>query len=404
LRFPVKSLELTLVPMALLAGSGVAAATAAARPLVIAAVVTAAALAVLAITFAMSDAFRATLTRAFFVESLPRASAMLLSQSFIHAAVASALFLLAIESRREFAIAALVLLDLAFAGWRVNPYAPRELFDTPPLAATIRSILTDHGKLYRTPDPYVQRLNVPANENVWLAWWDLQLLSRYTAATFGIPLVFHEDYDGLALLRMKRMTEGLSTMPWTRRLNVLSAAGATAIVTPDAIQSPLVDVVKTVRGASGAPLYVYRNRASRPARFAATSVVIRDDAQAFSRLSSLPFDANTVILSDGIAAAGQPRVPATVRIVGRTDNEWSAEVEAPCGGWVVFAETWFPGWRVRVDGAERPLVRADVAFSAVQVPAGHHIVTKTYRPILPLAGLAGSVLTALFLAFFRFNQ
>ncbi|HSP33023.1 MAG TPA: hypothetical protein VLU46_01755, partial [Thermoanaerobaculia bacterium] len=319
-------------------------------------------------------------------------------------AVAASLFALAIASRRELAIATLVLLDLAYAGWRVNPYAPRELFEPPPLATLVRSILADHGKLYRTRDPLVQRLNVPTNETVWLAWWDIQLLSRYTAATFAIPLVFHDDYDGLALLRMRRITDTIAAMPWPYRLNVLSAAGATAIITPDVVQSPTVEVVKKLRGGNGEPLYVYRNRSSHPVHFATTAVVIGDDVQALARIASTPFDPNTVILSEGTPHGVAARFSAPVRTIQRTDNEWSAEVTAPSDGWVVFAETWFPGWRATVDGIERPLVRADLAFSAVAVPPGHHVVTKTYRPSAPLTGLLGSIAAALVLAFWRVSQ
>jgi len=403
LRFPVKSLELTLIPMALLAGAGVSAA----RSLRAAATVIAAAMLVIAITFASSPWLRTVFTNAFFGAPLLPNAATLLSHSFLHAAIAAALFALAIASKREIAIAAVVLLDLAFAGWRVTPYAPRELFDTPQLATTVQSILTDNGKLYRTPDPYHQRLNVPTNETVWLAWWDIQQLSRYTATTFGIPLVFQEDYDGLALLRMKRMTELVNTMPWANRLNVLSAGGATAIVTPDAIASPLVERVKIMRAANGGPLYVYRNRGSKPLRFATNAVVIANDPLAFARLASTPFDPNTVILAQGEASRGprtEDRGQASVRTIARTNNTWSAEVNAPTNGWVVFAESWFPGWRATVDGVERPLVRADVAFSAIAVPAGNHVITKTYRPAAPLVGLTASLIAALILAFWRVSQ
>jgi hypothetical protein len=43
-------------------------------------------------------------------------------------------------------------------------------------------------------------------------------------------------------------------------------------------------------------------------------------------------------------------------------------------------------------------------LSAVAVPAGHHIVTKTYRPRMPLIGLIASIATAFALVFWRVNQ
>ena len=56
---------------------------------------------------------------------------------------------------------------------------------------------------------------------------------------------------------------------------------------------------------------------------------------------------------------------------------------------------------MRVDGREQPQLMADWGLSSVAVTAGHHVVTKAYRPRPPLVGFAASLLTALALAFFR---
>ena len=358
-RFPVKALQLTLVPISVLAAAGVDALASSRRKIFVPAAIAVAALIIAAV-------FQSSIAGAFFGIDLPPASASEFSMSFLHACVASVLFVVAWIWKRPLAVAAIVFLDLGAAGWRVNPYASRELFVTPPLAVKVKALLGE-GRLYRTPDPYVQRLNVPANDNVWLAWWDLQLLSRYTAATFGIPLVFHEDYDGLAPIRMARMTDAIAKMPWPERVKILSRAGATVIITPDVVSSPSVDRVNTLRGANGLPLYVYRNRGATPLRFA-------------------------------------PCSQAALKTLRRSLNSWSVAVDAPCDGTLVFAETWYPGWRMSVDGREQPQFLADLGLSSVEVPAGRHVVTKTYRPRLPLIGLIGSIATALALAFWRVNQ
>jgi hypothetical protein len=393
-RFPVKALQLALVPIAVASGAGVEAAR---KQSIVIASATVAVLLVIA-----TVALRGTIARTLF-DPLSTAAAAEFAQSFIHASVASALFGIAYALDRKIALAAIVLLDLTFAGARVNPYAPRELFEPPALAAKVRPLLGPGGKLYRTRDPYVQKINAPANEAVWLAFYEIQLLSRYTAATFGIPIVFHEDYDGLAPVRMARMGTAIETMPWPNRLNVLSAAGASAILTPDAIDSPAVERADILRSASGAPLFLYRNRASSPLRFATNAIVVRDDFAAFQRLAQT-FDPNTVILSEGVPVTAIPRTPATMKAARRTMNSWTIDLTTEQPGFVVFAETWDPGWRASIDGRPVPVLRADVSLSAVAVPAGHHIVEKRYRPPLVFAGLGASALTALILAFWRFRQ
>lgn len=358
-RFPVKALQLTLVPMAVLAAAGVDALATSRRRIVAPAILVAAALVV-------ATPFSSNIARALFGFGLRPESAAQLTRSFLHASIAAVLFVLALLSNRRFAVAALVFLDLAVAGWRVNPYASRELFVAPPLVARVKSLLGDGGRLYRTPDPFVQRLNVPSNESVWLAWWDLQLLSRYTAATFGIPLVFHEDYDGLAPIRMARMADRIAKMPWAERLPILSRAGASVIITPDVVNGPGVERVETLRGANGLPLYVYRNREATP-----------------------------LWMNCG---------PATFHTIRKTLNEWSVDVTSTCSGDLVFDDSWYPGWRMTVDDRESPQLLAGFGLSSVTVPAGHHVVTKRYRPRLPLIGMAGSLLAALLLAFWRVSQ
>jgi uncharacterized membrane protein YfhO len=64
-------------------------------------------------------------------------------------------------------------------------------------------------------------------------------------------------------------------------------------------------------------------------------------------------------------------------------------------GYVVLVDTYDPGWRTRVDGRPATLLRANVAFRAVAVPAGHHVIESVYRPPAVAAGLTVSAGTAI---------
>jgi uncharacterized membrane protein YfhO len=74
------------------------------------------------------------------------------------------------------------------------------------------------------------------------------------------------------------------------------------------------------------------------------------------------------------------------------------EAELSDPGYVVLVDAYDPGWRASVDGHEARLLRANIAFRAVAVAAGHHTVELVYRPRSLLAGLAvsgGATLAAL---------
>jgi hypothetical protein len=54
-------------------------------------------------------------------------------------------------------------------------------------------------------------------------------------------------------------------------------------------------------------------------------------------------------------------------------------VEASEPSLVVVAQTWYHNWRAEVDGRPAPLLRANHAFQAVQVPAGKHHIRLVYE-------------------------
>jgi hypothetical protein len=81
---------------------------------------------------------------------------------------------------------------------------------------------------------------------------------------------------------------------------------------------------------------------------------------------------------------------------GRTDPAvGSADGSTHTPGRLTFNDTWYPGWKMTVDGDERPPLRADFGLSAVDETLS--AAPATDRPDwLHCHGLA--------LAFFRLNQ
>src|SRR6266498_1391278 len=58
---------------------------------------------------------------------------------------------------------------------------------------------------------------------------------------------------------------------------------------------------------------------------------------------------------------------------------------------LVLSDTYYPGWRAFVDGGEQPLVRGDLLFRVVPVPAGQHQVIFRFEPTSIRLGLAISL-------------
>jgi hypothetical protein len=126
----------------------------------------------------------------------------------------------------------------------------------------------------------------------------------------------------------------------------------------------------------------------------------RGEADAFARFTDPAFDPHRAVLLDGADAAGvrsRPgtRVAARVRVLPTGPNDRTVDVDSPRAGWLVLLESAAPGWRAQVGGHPAALHRADFAFRAVRVPAGHSRVTMHYRAPRLVLGLVISLLAAL---------
>jgi hypothetical protein len=104
-----------------------------------------------------------------------------------------------------------------------------------------------------------------------------------------------------------------------------------------------------------------------------------------ARLVAPDFDARrTVLLDEPPPALTSP--DALAGATGRVEITHDAPERirltsaAATPGVVVLSDAWFPGWEAQVDGAAAPLLRANLAFRAVAVPAGEHEIELRYRP------------------------
>jgi uncharacterized membrane protein YfhO len=85
-----------------------------------------------------------------------------------------------------------------------------------------------------------------------------------------------------------------------------------------------------------------------------------------------------VILEEGEAKGAEGAGEA--RIVADLQNSLEIAVDSTVPGYLVLADTYYPGWKATVNGEAAPILRANYAFRAVPVPAGAHTVQFTFEP------------------------
>ena len=102
--------------------------------------------------------------------------------------------------------------------------------------------------------------------------------------------------------------------------------------------------------------------------------------------------------ADLVELRGGPTGPArsgAAVLAATTPERVEVQVDDPNGGLLVLRQSHYPGWRVRVDGSEAPLLMADSLFLGVQVPPGRHSVSFEYEELRLEAGAAVSAASAL---------
>jgi len=110
--------------------------------------------------------------------------------------------------------------------------------------------------------------------------------------------------------------------------------------------------------------------------------------------STVPgFDPRQTVLVE--AGPSSVRTGGAGRVLALDDhgpNRVVLSVSVPQGGWLVLADSWFPGWSSRIDGARGENFVANGLLRSVWLPPGDHSVEFNYLPSSVLVGLAISVL------------
>jgi hypothetical protein len=169
--------------------------------------------------------------------------------------------------------------------------------------------------------------------------------------------------------------------------------------------APRADQEVVFRGRSGVSVLKNRDALSR------VRVVHRIEHAAsidevHIRLGDPAFDGvHTAIMVAAPPALTECGGTENAAVVSRSANAVNIRAELTCRGMLVLAETWYPGWRVKVDGKYAPIYQPYAALRGVVLEAGTHRVEFRYRPasawigaISSLIGIFGACMVALVVA------
>jgi hypothetical protein len=174
---------------------------------------------------------------------------------------------------------------------------------------------------------------------------------------------------------------------------VLRTYGVTHVLSPFPQQGSAFALVSHEKNA-----YIYRVDGAQRVRFVRAARHATTDQETARRLLDFSFDPDREILlhdaPDSVhptvdeigdapsdtAAGGSIALTAGRAVVTREESrQLVIEAQAPADGFLLLADTFYPGWTAQVDGTPTPVYRANLSVRGIRLPKGRHEVRFSYE-------------------------
>ena len=305
---------------------------------------------------------------------LPAADRLFLGRQFLvwlgFAGGASALVALGprrIGPRLPLALLALETVELLVWARGYNPAIPPELYW--PTTPGIEALQAEAGHDRILPLGYVMLPN--------------------TTMPYGLQDARGVDY--MSVRRYEELITGEAGFFWFYALAgrvppCVRLLNAKYFVTEPGVSPEPRECFETVYRAAG-EMDIHRFRPCRPRAMLVAEAEVASPAVVLASVRSPDFDPAEKILLEQTPPTGvehaerrQEGGPGRVEVRHYSPDrvELVCDAAVPC--FLLLLDTWFPGWKARVHGEPAPILRADYAFRAVQVPPGRAEVVFSYEP------------------------
>jgi hypothetical protein len=316
------------------------------------------------------------------------------------------------------AVCTMTAIDLLIHQPRQNPMVPAAEWLAPPQSVAIihndqpspRTFTPHHGPLHRDAfrrargwadlDPYF-RLRDVLQPNIGGGFWNTPSADCYAgiAPRWYVEVWGDHNRPGSVMSTLTELDLNAKTLTVNPELpRVLAAFGVTHLVSAYPQQGSSLELLRHVGSA-----YIYRIPDAARVRVVPRARAVATDAEAAAHLLNPGFNPADEILAHDLTTPIAPRAPSSsvgppsgarrhAVITNEDSRELVIDTETPEDGFLLLADTYYPGWSADIDGAATPIFRANVSVRGIQVPAGRHRVRFVYAPVAVRRGFWISVI------------
>ena len=227
----------------------------------------------------------------------------------------------------------------------------------------------------------------------------LQAMPANTGVPYGLTLV--GGYESLYPRRIYRFAQLCQQEAVNMRFLAFKHFDSRLL---EAVSLKFVLVAPPIQEALPAPwepfysgdALLYRNEKALPrARWVPLARFAKDPEEALAQLQDPALDlSRTVIVEGAPATVADPDegISAQVELRSETPHDLFIECQSAVPGYLVLADSYYPGWQCSVDGQNSRIYAANGCCRAVRLPAGSHQVRFHFAPrgflvALVMAGL-----------------
>jgi hypothetical protein len=193
-------------------------------------------------------------------------------------------------------------------------------------------------------------------------------------------------------------------------LRLLQVGGVTHVVALHRQGLERLEPLVTLSHSAVGEIHVYRVPGTLPMAMAVAGRHVGRGWPAYRTLLDPSFDPRTTaILPEGEPREAPVSSAGEAEVLEERSDRLRVRTSTDSPGLLLVTDGFDAGWQATVDGEPVPVMRANLAFRAVSVPAGTHEVALVYRPPglvrgLGLSGLALGVTLAVLAGRRRFSR
>ena len=279
----------------------------------------------------------------------------------------------------------LVLMDLSVKDQRLLPLIDRKFYEEKPLIMdTVGDSFGKYriysGRITKRPNPDINPPGYTWMDELFLA---KQYLRPFTGMVVGLEHAGGHPGLGLELRKHLIWFYALVDAPPEKRFRILKRSNVKYWVDWDA---------PARFSTQGAPL-VFPDRVkvwedALPRAYLVGRAKVKEEPQILDTYYDETFDPlSEVLFSQPVDFKPSSHFNGAVKEVTYRPNHVTVKTDQQGSGFMVLMDSYFPGWTVKVDGQEQPVLRANHFYRAVQLDSGSHTLEFDYFPEGFRAGL-----------------